>query len=328
MRLRSTVLGLAIALGAGLTSSARAGDLDKYLPEKTGFYVHVNVNQLLAADVVRKAIPMAFDKFGDQIVPLIGLAKQLNPGTPDVPEEDVKKAINELKKPETIAMGFDAAKDVVPEIIVAGEPDGEDKFVVLIKCPPAVTPETVEAITQLAATQPQVKLKRHKVGKSTVYEIQLPPPQQDKSVFAAVPEPGVICFGMSKAVIEQAVAGKGGLGATIKPLAAKRTPKDFLFVAVAGGKDGEVGHGNLVLDKDISGGLNITYADAAKAKEQAEEMNNSLKSFADSIASMLGDKAKDVKPVLEKMKASATGKTVNGQFAIPGAVVEKLLAKE
>src|SRR5207249_9370758 len=125
--------------------------------------------------------------------------------------------------------------------------------------------------------------------------------------FAAVPEAGVICLGMKKEVVADAVAGKkGGLNDKVKPLVSKRTPKDFVFVAMAGGKDEngvKTGYGSLVLDKDVSGTLTFTYASADKARDAAKEMNDSLSGFADTIKGALGDKANDVKPVLDKMKA-------------------------
>jgi hypothetical protein len=328
---RLSALALAAALGLGLAAPAGAGELDKYLPEGAGVYVHVNVKQLLSAPVVRKAIPMAFDKYGDLLVQFLPLVKQLNPNAPDIPEEDVKKALAELKKPETIATGFDAAKDIITDIVVAGDPEDEKKVLILVKCPPAVTPETVEAMSRLAEGNPQVKLKRHKKGKAIVYELQVP--QQEQTIFAAVPEPGVVAVGMSKESVEKAVQGgdKAGLGESLKKLVAERKPTDFLFVAVSGGaKESGVkaGYGSLILDKDISGNLTVTYNDAKKAKEAASEMNESLTTFADKLKDLLGTKAKEVQPLLDTMKAKTAGATVTAQFAVPGQVIEKLLAKE
>jgi hypothetical protein len=330
MRIRSFALAAA-ALGAAFAAPAPAADLDKYLPDTAGYYVHVNVKQLLSAPVVRKAIPMAFDKYGDLIVQFLPLVKQFNPNAPDVPEEEVKKALAELKKPETIAKGFDVAKDIVTDVVVVGDPADEKNVLILVKCPPAVTPEGVEALSQLAQGNPQVKLKRSKAGKATIYEVQLPPPQ-DQSLYAAVPEAGVVCFGTNKEAVEKAAQGKGtgGLKEDLKKLVAERKPTDFLFVAVGGAKDEGVksGFGSLVLDKDISGSLTVAYTTPAKAKEAAAEMNDSLANFAETLKGILGDKANDVGPLLEKMKAKADGGTVTGQFAVPGQVIEKLLAKE
>src|SRR5262245_57468947 len=103
-------LFMAVIAGLAVTAPTRAADLEKYLPANAGVYVHININRLLTADVIRKAIPMAFDKYGDQILPLFQLAKALNPDLANLPEDELKKGIQELKKPETIANAFDAAK--------------------------------------------------------------------------------------------------------------------------------------------------------------------------------------------------------------------------
>src|SRR5262245_47235171 len=70
---------IAIALGLSLAGPSRAADITKYMPDKASLYIHINVKQLLTAPVVRKALPMAVDKYGDQLLPLIQLAKQFNP---------------------------------------------------------------------------------------------------------------------------------------------------------------------------------------------------------------------------------------------------------
>ena len=72
MSIRCSTLALAAALGLGLATSARAADdkaaeapaangnaadLNKYLPESTAVYVHVNVNRFLTAPVVRRVTP-------------------------------------------------------------------------------------------------------------------------------------------------------------------------------------------------------------------------------------------------------------------------------
>ena len=91
----SPKLWTAIVLGLSLAAPARAADLKKYLPNDASLYIHVNVKQFLTAPVIRKVVPMAIDKYGDQILPLLQFAKQFNPGGPDIPEEEVKKAIKD-----------------------------------------------------------------------------------------------------------------------------------------------------------------------------------------------------------------------------------------
>src|SRR4051812_1693173 len=77
MRLRLAALALAAAAcGPALTARAAepaktdapGADVAKYLSDDATLYVHVNVRQFLAAPVIRKAIPMAVDKFEKQIM--------------------------------------------------------------------------------------------------------------------------------------------------------------------------------------------------------------------------------------------------------------------
>src|SRR5437868_11804187 len=77
MRLRVAAIVLTAAWGtlAPVRAAESAADLNKFLPEGSGFYVRVNVRQCVAAPVVRKAIPMAVDKYGDTIMQLAQLAK-------------------------------------------------------------------------------------------------------------------------------------------------------------------------------------------------------------------------------------------------------------
>ena len=51
---------LALVAFAGLTTVAPAGDFDKYLPEKSQLYVHVNMPKLFTSPMVRKVVPMVF----------------------------------------------------------------------------------------------------------------------------------------------------------------------------------------------------------------------------------------------------------------------------
>ena len=44
------------------------GGYEQYLPDGAGFYVHINVQQFLAAPVVRKAIPLAAKTYEDAIL--------------------------------------------------------------------------------------------------------------------------------------------------------------------------------------------------------------------------------------------------------------------
>jgi hypothetical protein len=328
--MRSFLLAAAVA-GLAAAAPARAADVDKYLPDDAGFYVHITTKNFLAAPVIRTAIPMAFDKYGDQILQFLPLMKAFNPNAPDIPEEQFKKGLSELKKPETIAKGFDAAKEFGPEIIVAGDPDagGPDKFVVLVKASPVVTPEVVQGFVPMIQATGQLKVKTSKVGNATVYELTAP--QQPQPFYASVPEAGVILLGASKEAVEGAAKAAGGkISAELKGLIGKRTAKDFVFVAGVKGKGDakETIVGSLVLDKDISGSLTGTFATPEEAKQKADELSKQVEQMVDGLKGLLGDQANAFKPQLDAMKAPASGKTVSFKGTVPGGVVEKLLAKD
>jgi hypothetical protein len=325
---------IAVALGLSFANPARSADLKKYLPNDASAYIHINVKQLFTAPVIRKAVPMAFDKYGDQIMPLVQMAKAFNPNTPDIPEAQVKKGIEELKKEETIAKGFDVAKDVVTDIIISGDANDDEgkSFVILIKAPEQVTGDAVEAGIKMVP-QDQVKIKQHKSGKSSIYEVQVP--QAMATAFLTIPEPGVIVVTMSKEGCEKAIeqsAGKGDakVNADLTKLISDRNTNDFVFFAGIKGKgdDKEVTVGKLLLDKDIAGKMKATFATEEKAKKEGDELKSNLENALEKVKEMLGDKKDLIKAITDKTKTQVDGKTVSGEFAIPGSVIEKLLAKD
>jgi len=332
MRFRLAALALAAAgLAAPATAAEPAADLTKYLPDGANVYVHVNVQQFLAAPVIRKAIPMAVDKYSEALMNVVNLVKALDPNAANISNDQVQQAIDALKKPQTIANAFDAAKDAVTDVVVGGVQGSEDQFLVVIKCNEAVTPEMVKGLSALVGGNPQVQLKSYDKGGKTIYEITLP--QQPVPMYAVLPKAGVLCIGGSKDVVEKAAKGAGsGLAGATKTLAAERKKTDFLFVAMAGKGDDEntpvSAWARLVLDKDITGEMMAKFKSAAKAATEAKEANEGIAHAVETIKSALGPQGKDVAAALDKAKAVATGDTVTGKLSIPGTVVEKLLSKD
>jgi hypothetical protein len=268
------------------------------------------------------------------LLPLIQLAKQFNPAAPDVPEDQFKKAINELKKESTIAAGFDKAKDAVTDIIIAGNADDTEgkSVVVLIKAPEAVTPEAVEAMSKLVPKE-QVKITPHKKDKATIFEFEVP--QAPVAVFLTVPEAGVLAISMDKDAAEKLVDRAAGNGkpeadAAFAKLMSQRKPTDFLFAAAIKGEaaDREVTVGSLVLDKDVTGSINVTYGSEERAKKKAESLKENIDSATESLKEMLADKKEVLEAILAKTKTKIDGKTVTAEFSVSGASVEKLLAKD
>jgi hypothetical protein len=315
-------------------AAAKAVDLTKYVPSGAGFYVHINVRQFLGAPVVRKAIPMAVDKYGDQIMNLAQLAKAFDPNAAAIPNDQIKSVVDELKKPATIANAFDAAKDALTDVVIAGVQGDEEKTVVLFRCHEVVTPDMIKGFLPLVQGNPQVpvKIKTHEKGDKTIIEVQAP--QQPQAVFVALPEAGVICLGMSKDVVEKSVAGKSeGLKPDLKKLVGERKKTDFVFVAMTAKGDESTngvlsGWGRLVLTKDISAEMSATYSSADKAAAQAKEANEHIAEAATKIKEALGAMGKDLGPAIAKTKVVANGSTVTAKFSLPGEAVEKLLAKD
>jgi hypothetical protein len=328
--MRTQLLTAALA-GLLLAAPTQAADLDKYLPDGATTYVQIRSKNLFTADVVRKTVPLLFDKYGDQIAGLYKLAKQFNPQAPDLPEEQIKQGLAELKKPEVIAKGFDVAKDYAPDIVISGTGEDPKSFLVLVKCDEAVTPELVEGFVPLinASAQGQLKIEKMGEGKTAIFAVT--PQQAPITFYVALPEAGVVCFGGDKAPVEAALKGKEGkVDPDLKKLLEKRDAKDFVFAAGVKGKgdERETYVGNLVLDKDVTAKVNAIAPTAEKAKAWAEKFNEGVGEAVGKIKENLGEGAKDLKDQLEKIKATADGKTVTLDAKIPGAVLEKLLAKD
>lgn len=333
MRFRLAAIALTAAV-CGFVAPSRADeaktDLSKYVPEGAGVYVHVNVQQLLAAPVVRKAIPLAMNKYGDTLMGFAQMAKAFDPNAANVPNDKIKAVIDELKKPETIAKAFDAAKDAITDIVVAGDPSKEEAVLVIVKCHEAVTADLVKNFVPLLNGNPQLQLKTTEKGGKTIFEATV---QKQKTFYFAMPANGVVVGGPSKDLVEKALAGgANGLKADLKKLVGERKSTDFLFFAMTGkGKDESgvvTGWGRLDLGKDISGEMSGTFANAEKAAAHAKEMDEHIGELADKVKEAVGPAGKEIAAALNKAKPVVVGSTVTSKFSLPGSTVEKLLAKD
>jgi hypothetical protein len=339
LRLAAVVLTAACGLFAPVradeparTANPPTADMYKYLPEGSGFYVHVNVRQLLASPLVRKAIPMAVDKYGDTIMQLAQLAKAFDPNAANIPNDKIKEMVDALKKPETIAKAFDAAKDALTDIVVAGDPGKDEHAAVVFKCHEAVSGDVVKTFAPLLQNNPQFQIKMNDVaGGKTMYEVQMP--QSPKPVYFAIPENGIVVLSPQKALVEKALkgGGAGGMSPDLKKVAAERKKTDFVFFAVSGkgSEDNPVvsGWGRLVLDKDVSGEMSATFTNEKKAADEAKEINDHLGQLADTVKGALGNQGTAIADALNNAKATASGSHVTAKFTVPGSAIEKLLAK-
>jgi hypothetical protein len=338
--MRHCLVTIALIAACGLIGPARgaepaaAVDPTAFLPEGTGFYVHINVRQFLAAPVVRKAIPMAADKFDKQLVAGLQMAMMIIPNAKDLPEDKIKEGLEKLKDPTVIANAFDKAKDFLTDIYIAGIPGNDEKTMVVIKCHEMMAPELVKQFAPALQNNPQlpVQIKMHEKGETTIYEFSAP--QQPQPIYFTLPKAGVICIGGSKELIEKAAAGqaKNAMKAGLQKLVADEKKSDFIFFATTGKGDDESGvvsgWGRLVLNADISGQLSATFANAEKAAEHAKEMTDHLGELTGKVKETLGPGGKDIANAIEKAKPVTVGSNVNSKFSIAGATVEKLLSKD
>jgi hypothetical protein len=199
----------------------------------------------------------------------------------------------------------------------------------LIKAPDVVTADLVDQqIVPIANLTGQMTIKKVGKAKPAVYELSFQ--QAPISVFAAIPEDGVVIIGPKRDAVEASAKAKAKVDADLKNLIGKRSDKDFIFAAGIKGKgdDRESFVGNLVLDKDVSGKFTATAPSTDKAKEWKDKADEGVTEAVDKLKELLGDGAANIKAELEKIKAKQDGKTVTLEGKIPGAVFEKLLAKE
>ena len=336
MRPRMVCFGLIALAGLAVDTPARAADFDKYLPESSAIYVQIHLPHMFNSQMVRKAVPMAFDKYGDQLVGMIGMAKGL-PNVPEIPEEQAKDAIKNMAKPETIAQAFDQAKNFISDVIVAGDPEVADgKNMVFLVKSKFINAQMVEMVSGMARQAPQVKIDSKKVEKGTLYTVKVP--DQDQTIYITVPETGILLIAMNEKLAEEALArvdstAKPKFAAGLAEQITKRNPNDFVFVAGRPNDPAKAEHmesmvAHVVLDKDLSVQMTGKFTSEEEAKKHAEKATENINSALAQLQEMLGDKGGELKAQLEKAKVTATGKTVEANLAIPGAAVEKLLAKE
>ena len=328
--LRNILFGLTALAALIVAGPAAAGDFDKYIPEDAQHFAHISVPKLFASDMVRKAVPMAFDKYSDQLIMFAGMAKGMNPNMPDVPEEKMKEGLKQMADPKVIAKAFDAAGPVVTDLVITGSfVDNEPDMVIVIKCA-FFTPQGVEQIAAMAGGVPGMpaKIETLKKAKGTVYAMEMP--GAPTKMYMAVPEAGILHICMSEEKAEAAFAAASKPTAQLAELMAKRNKDDFIFFAGLGADNDDYTSmtGKFTLDKDLGGKMTKTMKDEAAAKDEAQKMNDQFGELMEQIKGALGEKAEVLKPHLEKSKATVDGKTVNGTISIPGSVVEKLLGKD
>jgi hypothetical protein len=178
MTLRRSVwlCGLAAALAA---APARAGEVDKYLPEDTEVLVSVNVRQIVDSDLFKKyALEQARAALKDQ--------------------EDVQDVLKEL--------GLDPFKDL--DRVLVAKPSGGEQDRGLVIAYGRFDLDRLRAKADEAAKNQPDLVKIHKIpdgagGKAVVYEVNVP--NQPTPVFVALPNKETVLASTGKDYVVDAL---------------------------------------------------------------------------------------------------------------------------
>lgn len=304
-------------------------DYTKYLPEHCNTFIQVDVPKLFASPLVRKAVPMAFDKYQDQIVAVMPMLQGMAPpGAPKPDEEQVKKALKELSDPQKIAQMFDAAQALLTDVVVAGSTEGgAPNMVVLIKCA-FITPEAIDLGANALGGVPQVQIKKVGKDKQPIYQLAVP---NAGEIYLCVPEAGLLQIAMSEAQAQAAFAGKGAASEQLASLIKQRKPDDFVFTANVPGKDSAADFvaavARCTLDKDLLLTIEANHKDAEHAADHVKKLGEKQSEVLKDLHKMLGDKAEAIMSKIEPIKPKADGTKATAGLKITGAAVETFLAK-
>jgi hypothetical protein len=322
---------LALALGALLTGSVRAAELDPYLPNDSEGMLFVNVKQLLDSPV--------FQKFA---------------------KDTIKEALKDNDKVQKLLkdLEFDPMKDLDRLIVTGSAGDGERGLMILRG---RFDRAKFEAKAEEAAKEKGAILKIHKVpngagGQYTLYEVTKTPglagPKialQNKPGYMALLDKDVIVFSSAKDMVIDALDKSAGRkktevkSADFKRIVEKSSGKQGVWVAalptlirklVPGADDDAIKE---YLDKvdGISGGITveddvkIEFAVAAKNPKDAKELSDTVSEAVNQmvgVVSLLAGQQKQLVPVIDILKtvrASDKDKIVIIKAMITTEVIEK-----
>jgi len=319
---------LLVALAAPAAAVRAADGADKYFPEGTTVVVRINFNQLFGSPLLRKAVPLVVDKYGEDFMNLMAtFAATQDENAAKAMKEAAPQLKEAVKDPEKVAAFMDRLKDAVTDVVVAGDPKGGDEKMVFIVRSKFLNAGMVAMVAQMAENNPAAKLKSEKIEGGTLYEVEVP--NQDKKVYGAVVEDGVIVASPEKDMVVAALKGKGKpskLSADFQAMLAKRSEQQTLFVATL--EDDAKSVFTLTVGDDITGSFNVEAKDADAAKEKAKEIDEGIDHMKDFLGGLLDDSKPELKPLgeaLGKLKAEVNGKNVNVKLQIKGEMLLKAL---
>lgn len=319
-------VGVAMLCFLLASSWVAAGDPQRYLTEDCDVFVHVNFKHLFQSDMLRKVLPVLADKYGDNLVKTVG---QMNPQAAQL--EAVWPMIKEaLRDPAKVAELLNAAGENFTDVIVVGNSQKENDFLVVMNIPPLAAP-MMEMITGMIEAQAPGMLKKEQEGKKTIF-LMTPPDQEEVTIAMTLLEDGVLGIAMSKERLKNAMtAKKGNPSAKLAGLIAKRQSNHTLFFAAvpkAESADAPKEMSGFVrFDKNLEVDMKMVFDESEKAQEGAKEFNDGVENFAGMLKGLAGDKDNldALLGLVKDFKAKADGKSIRITGKIDGGQVLKLL---
>jgi len=325
MRIRRSLLsswtaGLAVILLLCF-GSARAAEVEKFLPNDTVFVCSFNVQQVLDAPLVKKhALP-------DLKGMLTG-------------NEEIQKILE--------ALGFDPLRDVSRVIFASPGLGVQDKWSTIIhgRC----DVDKFHAKAQEVAKQQGGFLTVHEHGNSKFYEVTAP--GQAQSIFVALVSKDRLVSASGKDYVLEALdkaAGKKkpAVRKELREVLEKADLKQSLSLAMLGDaiRNGalagnneakEIGEkiknvtGGLTVGDDVQASFVLVSKDPDGAREVADKINNHVKE-AKGIVSLQAQSLKALEPLVEflgSLKVATQGSSVTLKGQVSKELIEKSLKKE
>jgi len=322
---RSARLVLGLALAAGFSAPARAGEPDKLIPPDADTVAVVDVKQVLGSDVVKK---YALEQL-----------KQVLDG------QDVKKILTDV--------GLDPLKDI-ERVVVASVDTSRNNTQLLVIAHGAFDADKMIKTAEAKSKESPDRFAVVRDGNATLIKFS---PEGGTPVFAAVPNGKTVVASNEKKLVAAAVAADAagrpaGVKKELAELIRNADDKASLFVAsVLKGKfDGGAipGAANLplqlaalerVLPKletatvavqigaDVTATVNLRMADAASAKDMQEAVDGILKQVKPfvQLAAASDVRFKPLVDVLAAVKTAAKDKDVTVTGKITGDDIAKII---
>ena len=303
------ILGLTLILSA----PARAAEPSKYVPADAVLVIHVNVQQLLDSNLVRKY------------------------ALPPLEQALTKNKRNEEVQQVLKGLGLDPAKDI-HSITVSTAVKDSDKILVSLRG--KFNLDKIHATAQKVAGDKKDSFKISKAGDKSLYEVT----QQGKTVYAGVADEGTLLASPSRDYVADALGSKTGkISQELANAVAAADGKQSIW-AVAVVTDGvktflgqrQEAAGLVSKLKAVCAGINVSDALAVSLKVQttdpqaARELGKQAND-AKAVLQFVGQTNEELKPFTDEIVKTLEIKTqqadVNVKFQLSQDLIEKAIKK-